>query len=217
MKKALKNHHLIQFFQHFLRNPKAVGALSQFSKVVAKHLLAPFLAASSTEGRAILEVGAGMGNISQLLQKKIGPYDRLDIIELDAKCCDHLRGVFQDDPRIQIHEGSILDWIPEVEYDFIVSTLPFNSFSPDFVRNILEKYQSISSPKASLTYVEYIGLHQLSFILSRPRVRKRLLERRTVLRSFQKKYCVHKRNIFLNFLPCHIYHLSWQNETVEHK
>ena len=212
MKKTLKNNQLVKFFEHFLRNPKAVGALSQLSKMVAKHLLAPFPSSTSTEGRAVLEVGAGMGNISKLLQKKIGPYDRFDIIELDAECCEHLRQQFRDDPRVQVHEGSITEWKPEVEYDFIVSTLPFNSFSPDFVREILKKYRTMSAPGASLTYVEYIGLHQLSFVLSRPKVRRKLLERRKVLKSFQRKYCVDKRNIFLNFLPCHIYHLNWQKE-----
>ena len=204
---------LLSFFEHFLRNPKSVGAVTALTDFVADSLLEPLRYNMSPEGRHILEAGAGMGNISRMILQLMGPKDRLDIVEIDLTCCDELRKRFGDDKRVKVHCGSILEWEPEYRYDFIVSTLPFNSFTSPMVKQVLEHYRLISNPAGWVTYVEYIGLHKAALWFASSEKKQALKERRETIQDYLDKYLAAKDLVYLNFLPCHIYHLNWAAET----
>lgn len=202
---------LLSFFEHFLRNPKSVGAITELSDFVANSLLEPLRYNMNSEGHRILEAGAGMGNITRKILELMGPKDHLDIVEIDETCCKNLEATFGNNERVSIHCGSILEWRPECKYDFVVSTLPFNSFDPPTVQTIFEHYRDMSNPSGWLTYVEYIGLHKASMIFSGCKKKEALSERRAIIESFQDKFMAAKDLVYLNFLPCYIYHLNWSN------
>ena len=103
MKTKKKVRSYIDFFEHFIRNPKVVGAVAQFSDQVAFSMLEPLSSQPSDRPKRVLEVGAGMGNISQILQNHLHPHDHLDVVEIDSGCCQILRKRFLDDSRIRIH------------------------------------------------------------------------------------------------------------------
>lgn len=196
------------FFLHFLRDPKSVGALVPLSQCVAERLLKPLKNRRENKPWKILEVGAGTGSITRPLLSMMEKEDSLDIVEIDQSCCGILQNKFGGDPRLKIQCMSILDWHPAFRYDFVVSTLPMNSFSADFVKKILEHYQQLSKEEGVCTYVEYMGLHQLSVVFSKGKSRKLLQTRRQILTQFHERRLVEKNKIFLNFLPCYVYQMK---------
>jgi phospholipid N-methyltransferase len=201
------------FFKHFLRDPKNVGAIVPLSQRVAEQLVKYFEQRPPNKPWKILEVGAGAGNITKVIAKHMKAKDHLDIIEIDADCCSLLKRNYKNNPNVWINCLSILDWKPSYQYDFIISTLPLNSFSPQFVENILNHYQNISKKEAVCTYVEYIGLERLSLLFANKEKRDIILSRRKLLKNFHKNHLLKKRKVLTNFLPCYVYSIKLHNHS----
>ena len=201
------------FFSSFLKDPKSVGAIVPLSQSVARELIKYFANRDRTKPCRILEVGAGIGNVSRTIVESLGKEDHFDIIEIDSSSCNILNQAFSNDSRIEIHCMSIIDWNPAYTYDFIISTLPFNSFDPDFIEKIFAHYKKLLNPNGILTYVEYVGLQQISYAFSNGPQRENIAKRIILLNEFQNKYLIEKKTIFFNFLPCHVYHLQLKYET----
>lgn len=196
------------FFLHFLRNPKFVGAVAPLSQSVAKRLVKYFNFRKDGKPWKILEVGAGTGNVTSAIIEQLGPRDYLDVIEIDDSCVRLLKEKFDSDPRVHIHGLSVLDWQPDYKYDLIISTLPLNSFSPSMVKEILEHYQVMSNEEGICTYVEYIGLAKLNRFFSGSKQRRISNKRMNVLSDFHKQHLIEKSSVLTNFLPCNVYHLK---------
>jgi phospholipid N-methyltransferase len=196
------------FFQHFLRDPKNVGAILPISKQATPHLIKDLSQRAPNKQWNILEVGAGFGNISKEIAASMNPNDHLDLIEIDGECCEFLIKTFQKDSRLAVHCTSILDWTPSYKYDLIVSTLPLNSFSPEKVEKIIKHYQKISSEEARCSYVEYMGLEKINLFFGNQRTRQAISKRRMILNLFHQKYLLEKIKIFTSFLPCYVYHMK---------
>lgn len=196
------------FLQHFFRNPKNVGAVAPLSQSVAHQLLKDLSQRQDNKPWRILEAGAGTGSVTKEILQLMHENDTLDIVEIDEECCKLLTERFKNEPRAQVHCLSVLDWSPSYSYDFIVSTLPMNSFSSKFVENILNHYQQISTDNAHCTYVEYIGLETLSLVFAKNEKRKTITGRRQLLSDFHKTHLIEKSKVFANFLPCYVYHMT---------
>lgn len=196
------------FFQHFLRDPKSVGAIVPLSHSVAEQLSKHLGFRSDSIPWRILEVGAGTGSITQAIVAQMKPNDQLDVVEIDVDCCRLLKDKFHHDKRVTINNLSIEDWNPCYKYDFIVSTLPMNSFPPELVDKIFSHYQKIANKDAICTYVEYIGLEQLSMIFANKEKREVIIARRKLIKNFHRKHLLEKNKIFSNFLPCYVYHVK---------
>lgn len=199
------------FFRHFLRDPKNVGAIVPLSHHVADKLVKHLSTRPDKKPWRILEVGAGTGSITKVIAAGMRKDDRLDIVEIDNDCCMLLNNKYENSNNISIHCMSILDWNPSCRYDFIVSTLPMNSFTPEFVEKILKHYQEISNKNAICTYVEYIGLERLSLVFAKKEKRKNILSRRKFLKNFHKTHLLERNQVLTNFLPCYVYHIKLHN------
>lgn len=193
------------FFRHFLRNPKDVGAIVPLSKSVADQLIKPLLQRSSKEAWKILEVGAGTGSVTRAIIERMNAKDSLDVIEIDEACSAYLQENFSTKKNVSVHCLSIFDWKPHYKYDFIVSTLPLNSFSPQLVTQLLKHYQQMSTKGALCTYVEYIGLESLSLVFATKNKRKVIHQRRKILSNFHSQHLLEKKRIYTNFLPCNVF------------
>lgn len=196
------------FLSGFLKNPKSVGAVVPLSQSVAKELIKYFDMRDAKKRYRILEVGAGIGNVSSTIRDSLNPNDQFDIIEIDPACCKLLNQSFGKDARISVHCMSIMDWNPAYTYDFIISTLPLNMFETQFVERIFSHYKKLLSPEGVMTYVEYVGLQQISLAFSKGDKRKNISKRVALLKDLQNHYLIEKKNIFSNFLPCHVYHMK---------
>lgn len=109
--------------------------------------------APSRSPKKYLEVGAGTGAVTDAIIKKLGPKDTLDVVERDPALCCLLKNKYKN-PNIKIYEKSIEDF-EESDYDGIISSLPFNQFSLDFVKGVFFKYLKMMKPGGFLSYYEY--------------------------------------------------------------
>lgn len=135
--------------------------LSDFNIKPRKRLGQHFLIANSylerivehaeiTSDDVVLEPGAGMGNLTQLLARKAG---KVLAVELDKKLCDCLKTIFKDDPKVRIIESDVLklkfkDFIGEGPLK-IVGNPPYY-ISSQFLEKLVEERQYISSAFLSL-------------------------------------------------------------------
>lgn len=196
------------FFSHFLKNPKAVGAAAPLSKWAIEQMVKHFTERERSTPVRVLEVGAGIGNITQSIFNHLSPQDHLDIVEINPEYCNFLRLQFGNRENVSIHCLSITDWKPLEPYDFVISTLPFNSFHPQFVEQVFSHYKELLNPTGILSYVEYMGLQDLSLAFSKGLKRQIIHRRKHLLENLQNRCLIEKKQVFGNFLPCNIYHMS---------
>lgn len=78
--------------------------------------------AAPEEEEVILEVGAGTGNLTSLLQQTAG---RVVAIEKDSKLADQLRRKFQDKDNVKVIEGDVLKISPP-PFDKVIADPPYN-------------------------------------------------------------------------------------------
>lgn len=197
----------IQFLKHFLRNPNKVGAVTALNNTVGKEIIKYAVNPKCNQPKKILEVGAGYGNISKLIANNIREQDTLDIVEVDTKCCEKLQHLFCGHDNVNVHCKSIIQWEPNYKYDFIISTLPFNSYPIEFVRNVIERYMSITAKGAILSYVEYTGLLKIRKSIAQGEKRSMMEARKEYLDTFQIEHLFDKKCVFNNIPPCNVYHL----------
>lgn len=196
------------FFSHFLKNPKAVGAAAPLSQAVIDQIVKHLEKRIRLKSVRILEVGAGIGNVTKSIAKLLLPQDQLDIVEINPEYCQFLEKRFDRHENVSIHCLSITDWQPEEQYDFIISTLPFNSFEPNFVEKIITHYTHLLKPTGILSYVEYMGLQDISLAFSKGEKKKIIHQRKHYLQDLHDRYLIEKKHIFSNFLPCNVYHMD---------
>lgn len=197
-----------QFLKHFFRNPNKVGAVTALNDAVIEEITKHIKQAIRENPIKILEVGAGYGNISKYLIKLITKDDRLDIIEIDSNCCEYLNKKFSNLPMVNIHCGSIQQWDPSYSYDYIISTIPFNSYPTEFVKSVLDRYEKLSKKGTICSYVEYAGLQKIRKSFAQDEAKAELNSRQELLDAFQKKYLFDKECVLSNIPPCNVYHLK---------
>jgi len=202
------------FFSHFLKSPKTVGAAAPLSQGVINQIVKHLKKRIRLSAVRILEVGAGIGNVTHSITKLLLPQDQLDIVEINPEYCQFLDQRFGKNTNVSIHCVSVIDWVPIQPYDFIISTLPFNSFDPLFVERIFAHYTKLLKPNGVLSYVEYMGLQDINLAFSKGKKRKIIHQRKHLLQDLQRRCLIEKKQIFSNFLPCNIYHMSMHNKVI---
>jgi phosphatidylethanolamine/phosphatidyl-N-methylethanolamine N-methyltransferase len=195
------------FFSRFLKDPKAVGAAAPLSKGVIKQIVKYLKIRSAVKPMRVLEVGAGIGNVTGSIIKLLRPDDQFDIVEINPDYCHFLHHRFGHFRHISIHCQSVVDWAAE-PYDFIISTLPFNSFDPSFVEEIFLHYQKLLKQNGILSYVEYMGLQQIHLAFAKGEKKQTIHKRKSLLQDLQNRCLIEKKQIYGNFLPCNIYHMD---------
>jgi 16S rRNA (adenine1518-N6/adenine1519-N6)-dimethyltransferase len=81
----------------------------------------------------IIEVGPGLGAITQKLIKKIGPTNFLLSVEYDPRMIPGLNELSENNNNIQVIQQNILDWLPThkpVREYVVVGSLPYYITSP---------------------------------------------------------------------------------------
>ncbi|MFT4554664.1 MAG: phospholipid N-methyltransferase [Chlamydiales bacterium] len=202
----MKNH--ITFLKHFLRNPTAVGAVSALNDNVAKKMVKYLKSRDYSRPCRILEVGAGTGSITKKIVPELSDNDILDLVEIDLGCCKILEEKFNEHKGVQVISRSVLDWKPEYQYDFIISTLPFNSFPAPFVESILAHFKDISASGCLCSYVEYAFLSKISQLFGNKMKKPQIRSRRQTLKNYRNTLLIEKQCELRNFPPCHIYHMN---------
>lgn len=150
-----------RFFSENLRQTKTVGAVWPSGQELSRTMAA---AAVNVEGpRRVLEVGPGVGPVTQELLAKIQPGDTFDVVELNPRFCEILRERFG--PSLQLHTQSILDFTPPYRYHRIVSGLPLANFPGDMVEAIYKKFLDLLEPDGEFIMFHYVFSREVSQLL----------------------------------------------------
>jgi len=205
-----------QFFDGFRKNPATVGAFAPCSSFVGKEITKYFVNYIEHEHPEepihLLEVGAGTGSLTKVIEKIVATHPDVavdvDVVEISPDFCEILHNKFGDNPNISIHCISILDWKPDYEYDFVICTLPFNSFESSFMKKVIDHLQQLITSGGVLSYVAYAGIADIKKYFLWGKAKKEHVEKITTLKSMRKQYQIDARTVIANCPPIRIYHLQ---------
>lgn len=192
---------LFQFFKH----PNDIGAVAPSSKALAQSMTR-FVQLDSQTPKKYLEAGAGTGAFTKAIVDKLGDHDLLDIVEINPKFCERLKEKYADRPNIRINQISILEWKPDYQYDAIVSSLPFNAFPCDFVKNIFDHFKNISKRGGMVTYCEYMALPGIRKLFLSSKARRALQATLDTTHLFETEHEIQSDKVFANFPPALVHH-----------
>jgi phosphatidylethanolamine/phosphatidyl-N-methylethanolamine N-methyltransferase len=202
----------VEFFRQFRKQFHTTGAIAPSSRRLARAMTRHI--AEARKPVNILEVGPGTGAVTRRILRLLKADDRLDLVELNESFAELLRRRFQSDPvfkpaagRSRVHVCGIEAFESDVRYDFIVSGLPFNNFSPAFVEQVLEALFELLAPGGILSFFEYMYVRPLRKIVSPPAERTRLGELDRVVNAYLGRHGISRDSVFLNMPPAWVQHL----------
>jgi len=111
--------------QNFLKDRRVLERIASYARI--------------TRDDVVLEIGPGLGALTELLQAKA---EKIIAVEKDPELARFLRERFQNNSKMEIVEGDILR-IPLPEYDKVVSTPPYNISSRLLFLLLGRKYSTI--------------------------------------------------------------------------
>ncbi len=202
------------FLREFVRNFHTTGAILPSGRFLARALAQNV--APQPDGRRICEVGPGTGSVTEQIIKRLGPNDRLDLVELNDAFVERLRRRLADDPlfrpaaeRIRIFHCPVQEMLDRADdrYDLMISGLPLNNFSAELVAEILDVLLKLLRPGGVLSFFEYIAIRRMRGLVSGPSERRRLRGIDAALkRLFANRRVKHDR-IWLNVPPAWVHHV----------
>lgn len=209
-----------QFFKEFSGDSVGVSAVAPTSAFAAREMASEM--ARRTGPRRVLEVGSGTGSIAAEVAKLLRPDDELWLCEYNEEFVNFLHERVATDSafetvraNVHIFGGSILD-LPEdaagPQFDFVISSLPFNSFPGEFVQQVFDLYHKILKPAGSLSYIEYMGGRALKKLIDSD---EGVSESNTITEDQMQKYEIRKAPVLFNLPPAWIHHLRFHDPKPE--
>ena len=204
------------FVKGSYNNFAAVGTCFAVSTYVARDMfkeLKKKLEEKPQEHVNFLEIGAGTGPLSAVFEKEleqmvargdIKSYS-LILIELEPIFVETLKNRFDNNPNIEIVCQDFAEWQTPNKYDFIVSTLPWNSkfFSADAVNSMQQRINELLDNKGIYTFVEYTLFGKLSRLL-RGQSQK---DKRFIVEDMIHRQGYNHKIVWRNVPPIHVYSL----------
>lgn len=202
------------FFRALRRGPSTVGAVAPSGRSLARAMVGP-LAQATAEDVRILEVGPGTGVFTQEIVRHLRGRRHLDVVELEGMFVELLQQRFANEPALQavrnhveVHHAALQEFAAAQKagegYDFIISGLPLNNFSPETVSEILAVLEGLAKPGGVLTYFEYMFFRAARSRLSlRADSPIRRLDR--ALNAWQDHHQSSREAVWLNVLPAWVH------------
>ncbi len=202
----------VEFFKQFRTQFKTTGAIAPSSRFLARALARPI--ELRRKPARILEVGPGTGPVTRRIVQLMKPDDHLDLVELNQSFVDILNEGFDKDSvhkqvagQTEIHMCPIQEFANEEPFDFIVSGLPLNNFSPELVRDIFETMFKLLAPGGVLSYFEYMYVRPVRKRISQSAERQRMIQIDQIANEYLSKYRIRQDWVFANLPPAWAQHL----------
>ncbi len=175
----------MKFFIHFLKNLKKTGAVAPSSKFLVRDLISHlqrYLARDNSEPLNILEIGPGTGSLTKEIVKALRPEDRLDVVEIQKSFYKVIQKKYSRS-NVFVHHSDILTFNPNVKYDYIFSSLPYENMSKDVNRKIWQKKLNLCSSPAYICYFKYVNFRDFKNDFEEEIVEKFIYDKKIVLRN----------------------------------
>ena len=202
----------IEFFRQFRQNFTTTGAIAPSSRFLAKAITGPFR--KRQQPARILEVGPGSGAFTREIVSQLREGEQFDLVELNEAFVEILNRRFANErpfQRVQaqanIHVCPLQEFQTEHQFDFIVSGLPLNNFSPELVREIFEVFFRLLAPGGVLSYFEYMYVRPIRKRVSQAAERTRLAQLDAVIQPYLQQHRIKQDWVFANLPPAWVQHL----------
>jgi phosphatidylethanolamine/phosphatidyl-N-methylethanolamine N-methyltransferase len=166
--------------------------------------------------RRVLEVGPGTGAVTSEIIRRLGPDDRLDLVELNERFAQVLRDRLASEPawqrvanRVRVLEMPIEKLPSNEKYECIISGLPLNNFSCDFVAQVLGLFHQLAAEGCTLSFFEYVAIRKAKALVSSAAERKRLLGIEQLLADEFATWEFARQCVFANVPPAWVHHLRF--------
>lgn len=182
---------------YFLRDISKTGAVAPSSKFLANDIVRALKAQihSSERPLRILELGPGTGTLTKAIIVALRPQDSLELVEINPHFCRMLRRKFKND-GIRVHYEDVLEFEPGIRYDYVFSSIPYESIPEDISEQIWRKKLALCAPDGMISYYKYLNINRF-----RCKYEKKMV----------KQFCVDKKLVFLNLPPAQLFTLKLQN------
>jgi phosphatidylethanolamine/phosphatidyl-N-methylethanolamine N-methyltransferase len=203
-----------QFYRQFREQYHTTGSILPSSKALGRAMTRPMR--QSKGPRRILEVGPGTGAITAAIVRQLRPGDQFDIVEINADFVAFLERRFAEEPdfrrwraQCRIIHAPLQEVPVEHVYDFMISGLPLNNFSPELVADIYCSYERLLKPTGTLTSFEYVWIRQMKMPFVNEKERDRLGRLTRYLEGKIRRYQIGEEIVFLNVPPAVARHLRF--------
>lgn len=178
---------------YFLRDIRKTGAVAPSSKYLASDMVRFLSEKADATGKPlrILELGPGTGTLSKAIINVMRPQDKIDMVEINPHFCRMLRRKLSH-PGMNVHYADLLEFKPEEAYDYIFSSIPYESIPENITRLMWDKKLELCKPDGLISYYKYVNFNYF-----RCKYEKDLV----------KKYCVDKTLVFRNLPPAQLFTL----------
>jgi phosphatidylethanolamine/phosphatidyl-N-methylethanolamine N-methyltransferase len=201
-----------EFFRQFRTQFQTTGAIAPSSRRLAR-AMTRYIAAPRGPAR-ILEVGPGTGAVTRRIVALLQADDQLDLVELNQAFAGRLEQRFQHEPgfqraadRARVHVCGIESFQADRPYDYIVSGLPFNNFSPAFVGRVLDAFFNFLAPGGVLSFFEYMYVRPVRGLVARGAERTRIKDLDRIVNGRLERHGFRRDWVFLNLPPAWVQHL----------
>jgi phospholipid N-methyltransferase len=209
------------FWRQFRQEFHTTGAVLPSGRFLAR-ALARYVGQQSA-GQRILEVGPGTGAVTSQIVPRLGPEDRLDLVELNAEFVTRLNERFTSEgafrkaaPRARVLHCPVEDLPPDARYDLVISGLPLNNFAVADVERILGVITRILRPGGTLSFFEYIAIRPARSLVSGSAERARLRGIGQAIGRLLGPYEIRRDWIWPNVPPAWVHHVRLPAEGPPH-
>lgn len=201
------------FWREFRGNFISTGAILPSSAALARAILRPLKHRLPNVPVRVLEVGPGTGAFTFAILRHLVPGDVLHIYELNPKFYTHLKKKLEAHPAAQaiewhLHAEDIRRLRSTLQFDYIISGLPFANFPPGLFCEIMEIYLEHLAPHGVLSYFEYLIPHRLRLQFLKSEEKSRVRRLLAKLRTYIRRHEIDSARIWLNVPPARARHLK---------
>ncbi len=203
------------FFGEFRRTFQTTGSVLPSSRFLARAMTAQLK--RPRPSCRVLEVGPGTGAVTCAIARQLGPEDRLDAVEVNARFVQVLQERIRSErafhacrDRVQVIHAKLEELPGAGNYDFIISGLPLNNFPVEQIRTIFAAYDRLLKPGGTLTYFEYALIRSLKTPFVSREERTRLQAVGQLVGSYIRSYEVRRQQVLANVPPATVRHLCFK-------
>lgn len=170
---------------YFIRDIRKTGAVAPSSKYLCSDMVRFLAEKVQTSARPlrILELGPGTGTLTKAILNVIRKTDTLDLVEINPHFCRMLRREFRH-PKLQVHFTDLLEFSPEQPYDYIFSSIPYESIPEEISKAMWQQKLRLCKPGGLISYYKYVNFNHFRCKFEKELVAAYSIDRSFVLRNF---------------------------------